>query len=597
MPEDFLVANPEERVKRQVVNICDSYSNPWDILAELAQNSIDAIREWEESYPQRDREHQIDITIGKHNRSIKFEDTGVGIRNSRLPSLLAPNATDKHGDNRTVGEKGVGLTFCIFCSNQFQIETRSEQGEYKGEIHTARTWREGDDADTIPEVQNVEREDSSIDPEEMGTTVVLNDLKMVDNEDSIFRLSPERFEYLLRTKTAIGNTKRHKSDEPDIDVNLTINDGAGEVFSDSIEYGYYYPEKFWEDKNVIDIEEFENRDDIARLSDQQKREKLDGKCWKLDGAINRNGREIRYYGLFVPSPQGWNKVARNNGLYEEDTDESDVKAGIYISTRGMPTGIELTQPETGSSNFWNNVFLLLGYDGFQFDLGRKSIPGATQGMLKDIAREKFLTFRNWRDTVRTSLKTPTTKIPQVSQAQKDEQFRKLEMIQDLNYPDIKFSKQPDTQEAGVVAIFHELIGNGELDNYMCFRTGYNQDYDFWGHYEAAVQELGADVQKEFPNTSTIDKRVVIEFKYDAASIIPDVVDERKYLEDIDLIVCQDIDENRFQESSIVVEPLTEQEVFYTGANYKLMPAQNNRVIGSSLHILSLRRYIEDQKTT
>ena len=93
MAENFLLANREERVKREVENIYDSYSHPWDVLAELAQNSVDAIRQWDSQFEQS-KDHRITLRIERESRSISIEDTGVGIAPSRLPGLLAPNATD-----------------------------------------------------------------------------------------------------------------------------------------------------------------------------------------------------------------------------------------------------------------------------------------------------------------------------------------------------------------------------------------------------------------------------------------------------------------------------------------------------------------------
>lgn len=41
---NFLETPSSRRLRREISNICDSYSHPWDILAELCQNSVDAIR-------------------------------------------------------------------------------------------------------------------------------------------------------------------------------------------------------------------------------------------------------------------------------------------------------------------------------------------------------------------------------------------------------------------------------------------------------------------------------------------------------------------------------------------------------------------------
>lgn len=259
MTENFLLSNPEDRIKKQIENIYESYSNPWDILAELNQNAVDAIKEWETEYEDVDRDHSINIRIERPSRSVVIEDTGVGILPDDLPDLLAPNATNKAGDVSTIGEKGVGLTYCIFCSNEFHIETTSVKGRYQAEINGARTWRERDSVDGVPATDNVNRKVEDCDPLETGTKIRIDDVQLAEgDEESVFDLSPTRLKYLLLTKTALGNTKsRFGIEQPDIDIELRIIDKNGEEFSDNLEYEYYFPDKFWDDDEVVDIEEFE----------------------------------------------------------------------------------------------------------------------------------------------------------------------------------------------------------------------------------------------------------------------------------------------------------------------------------------------------
>ena len=595
MAKNFLLVNREDRVKREVENIYDSYSNPWDVLAELAQNSVDAIRQWDQQFG-KDKEHEITIKIERESRSISFEDTGVGISPNRLPDLLAPNATNKAGDIATVGEKGVGLTFCIFSSNSFSIETKSIEGYYSAELNQARTWREKESITTIPDIENESSNTNEIDPLETGTSISLDDVQLGENnEENIFSFSRERLEYLLRTKTAIGNLKHiFGHDEPEITVNLITVDEHGDESIDEISFEYYFPHEFWNDEDLVDLEEFENRDDIGRLSDEQKRQALDGKVWQLQGTITRNGREIRYYGIFLPSRKGWRKVSRQNDLLDEE-ESPDIQPGIYISTRGMPTGITIDTPGTGRSGYWPNMYLILGYDGFKFDLGRKSIPGRTKGMLREISKEKFNKFVNWRNTIRGTSKNPTTKPTQVTRTQREDRFDQLNRLTDLKYPNVNFAKTPDRQEAGVVAIFHELIGSGELDNYKGYRTGYSQDYDFWGKYEAAISELGEDIQSEFEGRDKIKQNVVLEAKYDAADVIRDIEEERKYLSDIDMIVCWEINEEKFNESSVTVEHLNDKERFYVGSTHKVVPPSANSPVGTMLYVMSLKKYISENR--
>ena len=139
-----------------------------------------------------------------------------------------------------------------------------------------------------------------------------------------------------------------------------------------------------------------------------------------------------------------------------------------------------------------------------------------------------------------------------------------------------------------------MIGAGHLDNYRGYRTGYNQDYDFWGVYDAAVAELGKNVQDQFSDQDSFTQEVVIEAKFDAADVISDIENGRKYLEDIDLVVAWTINEEKFETSSTTIEPLPDEDRFYVGSTHELVPGDTTGPAGPQLYVMSLKRYIRDE---
>src|ERR1700687_5389332 len=80
-----------DQIRHQIRGILDSYSHDWDVLAELAQNSIDAICR---AAPPRGH---IGISINSVQREIQFTDNGCGIDPKELYRLLRPFGTDKLG--------------------------------------------------------------------------------------------------------------------------------------------------------------------------------------------------------------------------------------------------------------------------------------------------------------------------------------------------------------------------------------------------------------------------------------------------------------------------------------------------------------------
>jgi molecular chaperone HtpG len=219
MDKDFLKEISTRKIKKEIKNICDSYSNPWDVFAELTQNSIDAIYKWntlfggegDGLFDAEKKKHNITLTLDRNSRSIEILDSGVGFDPETAPTMLAPNNGDKDDDSDLIGEKGVGLTFAIFSSNYFKLESASVKGKYSAEIKNAQIWRDGidDGQESTPKIQNEQIESIQVLPSNTYTKIRMEGIKTLydDLELDFFKMSEERIIYYLRTKTAIGSTK------------------------------------------------------------------------------------------------------------------------------------------------------------------------------------------------------------------------------------------------------------------------------------------------------------------------------------------------------------------------------------------------------
>src|ERR1700746_2340246 len=140
---DFLQPNIDQ-IRHSIRDIDDSYNHSWDVLAELCQNAVDAIRQ-----SSIDR-GQIRLEIDANNKLIMIEDNGVGIDPDKLPELLKPFSTDKVDDEHTIGEKGVGLTFVIFSCNDFYIKSGNKRGACEGVVQNAFAWKNSVDSTRLP---------------------------------------------------------------------------------------------------------------------------------------------------------------------------------------------------------------------------------------------------------------------------------------------------------------------------------------------------------------------------------------------------------------------------------------------------------------
>jgi hypothetical protein len=146
----------------------------------------------------------------------------------------------------------------------------------------------------------------------------------------------------------------------------------------------------------------------------------------------------------------------------------------------------------------------------------------------------------------------------------------------------------------VVAIFHELVAAKVLEGYFTLRTGYRDTYDLWGTYDVPALSVGQNCRSLADPSGRIQLDVVLEFKYNAEDILPDVTKNRKMFIDIDLIVCWDFDEQLFAKQRVVVEAVSPDDVLFKGTNFKLVwPGAYNLGAASEKPLISLRRLLQD----
>jgi len=594
---DFLSNPPQTILRKEMQNICDSYNHSWDLLAEICQNSVDAIKLHKNRYGSI-KKHEIKITINKQNRSITIRDTGIGIKPDKVAELMGPHSTDKCAEDQVVGEKGVGLTYTIFISNLYKIKTNSIEGFFEGEVRNARIWKEG----SIDEIPKLIQSSFSLmvnTPNDTYTEIYIADIDTkFEESDEIFNQSPEVLEFILRTKTAIGSTVRIFNPEAtnSINVSLTCISEKGERKTFKIEPYYMLPEEYISHKkDVIKLSEFKEK--AAVLSDAQKEKLLYKKCMTNAGVIERGTRKIKYYAFFTHSRHVWDTISNMANLITDNGVDEETHLysyGIYISTKGMPTGIRLEPKFKGEAAYWPNFYILLEDDSIIFDLGRKTIPEPTKKLFQKICNDIFNSFIKYKPYMSSepSIDTP---ISAVIEHEKNTFFQELGKSNNLNCDSINYLKHPSTQEAGVSAIFHELVGAKILKGYYTLRSGYKMAYDLWGKYKIPLDLIGSNYANLRAQRGILDVDIIIEFKYFAADIIDDLEDN-KFFRDIDLIVCWDLNEEKLQKNIIQVDILNRNEVFYYGSNYMLTwPASKGLGDLGKKPVLSLRTLLDDLK--
>ena len=291
---DFLKPTATQ-IRHQIRNIVDSYNHDWDLLAELAQNAVDAI-----TLGQPIRGQMI-LEIDAPEKRILFRDNGCGISPSDLPDLLAPFSTGKLGDESLIGQKGVGISFVIFSSSYFEIETHHPEGSCRASISGAWAWIDAQ-TDELPKLSF-----ESIDPENsFGTKITLK--LPSESRNDFFEFSYDQLAMILRTRTALGDVRTIWRQDANKSVSLTLKNLNGETRSEHIDCSYFLPTSKLSASKYISLRDFQEWNTGDR-TDAEKRRKLRDKVIFLDGQKEAAGRRIRYWSCFVPKRKAWDIIS------------------------------------------------------------------------------------------------------------------------------------------------------------------------------------------------------------------------------------------------------------------------------------------------
>ena len=542
---DFLTPD-NDQIRHQIKGILKSYSHEWDLLAELAQNSVDAIRA---SDVEKGR---IELVVDASARRIAISDNGVGIDPKQIRVLLRPFGTDKEGKPNQIGEMGVGLKFVIFSSSSFTLDTSGKSGACSARIDEAANWLNSSTTDSL-ELDLTEK-----DPDSASGTRVEFVLNAAD--DPLLDYSFEDLIFLLRTKTAIGDTGYIWDESFNCDVTVTYFDKAGKKSSRAFDCKYLLPIEPLRGAGCEELDAFQVWLKEADRSDQEKRRKLINKVVWTSGKKVQNAREIRYWSCFVPRRDFWQKLSKAAGLTisgEESDSQVDTQPGVGFSggfetaTKGMPTGIAIELKPRGSAGYVPNFFILVDDPMLRFDIGRKSVHGRQQGLLRQIAYDNF---REYINQVRKYLGGDID--TEGGSWDRDETFAEVEGLPNLDSTSSRFIKRPNSQEATVAGMFFEQIGKGGFSEIRPLISGYKQRYDLYARWK--------------------NRRMVIEFKYDLGSLLNDFNEEKKMFNEINVVVLWEVTEEDRRLAArrgmtiepVQATPLVEQQVF-PHSNFRL----------------------------
>lgn len=563
--ENFLIPDFRQ-IRHSIKDIDDSYNNDWDLIAELCQNAVDAVRASDEEVG------KIDLVINSNEKSIAITDNGIGIDPNDLPYLLKPFSSNKLGNDNSIGEKGVGLTYVMFSSNYFEIVSGTALGSSKGVINNAYNWKNSSDESGL----NLDY--SRLNDSFHGTKVTLKNV--INNK--FFTYTFDQLKFVLLTRTALGNTRNIWNGDKQLIINLTYIDQNNEKYSEILSNKYQYVISNLNEHHIIDLDDFVEFASKPDRSDLDKRRKLADKIIYKTGKFIHptDNREIKYFACFVPKRSTWSDLSVIDNLITKEQLESEdylenygyirYQEGITVSVKGMPTGIAIEHPSTGYAGYWSNIFIIFEDRMAKFDIGRKSLPGPLNRIYRKYSKEIFNEFLKY------VTKYVSGEIHYDIDWDKDETFAEINSIIDLNSDKISFQKTPRDQEASVAAIFYECIGRGYIKEITPIISGYRNKYDLYGLWG--------------------NKKVVFEFKSKLKNIIKDFSDQQKMFDQVDCVVCWNVSEDDIQAFSNLAITVEEVRPNLLGVSSNKFPNSTHKLILANfvdpIYVIDLKLFLE-----
>lgn len=625
----------EKALRHEVSEVLRAYRHPWDVFSEAIQNSVDAINSrykisFDSDYylhsPSEDIENigsdfkgKITITWSPSNNTVIVEDNGIGIPFDSIDEFLFPKGTGKK-PGKEYGFKGYGLTFLAFVSDYLKIESRNfkEASGVKIEASGFFKWV-CDEAQGFPEDDVVVTTGESL---PVGTRI---EIKLADNYASKFEAiasldtfresihdlsSVDVFEFILRTKTALGNTRPLFGKEICVDIvpEIKIISEEGEV-SKSIPFSYYHPKDAEEVENSsYSFQEYINH--CGNSAFERKFRALFHTIPDVEIGKNRSKRFNVDIGLCAISKTRLGNVVADAGI-DEGSDGRSVfgyRPGIHLSINGMPTGITIddwTQKGSGMQRYFVIVDADLAMSQ-QLDPGRKGISGHYAELITSEVEERirnvrvndnFDTFRKHAITDMDVGRSPDEGDDEedlsldamyelIDHTLEQYQSKDLDLLKKLKAVS-NFNVLPSSENESI-ALFFELVGRGYIKGFKSLMVNGKSTYDAIFGFELPIDDKNLHVQDPLgvskDRASKWQKRgkssiglskskpgLCVEFKRNLGAFLKELKGKTdKEPESIDILICWDqLTDSDYNKDEVKVGEVLPNQRAYHSVTHKL----------------------------
>lgn len=619
-----------QSLKREILNILNSYVGWYDPFCEMIQNSLDAIDKRKES---EDFVPQIHILINLKENMISVTDNGVGFKEAEYLKFLAPNFSFKP-NGLTRGHKGVGTTYLAYGFNYIQIATKTPDFSVIGVMKDAKKWLEDPAPASNPYVVSDTNSvvDDFFETIDRGTAMTVKcDASSYPRDLSWMGLTTaDSWLKILRVQTGLGQIKNYS----EVKVIVDVIDKVGNKTTSEIETPKYLGLEEFSDKvkSVDDINQ--KMDELYRKSGPNykmpaKYSNLEGvygnwDCDTLLSKMNFDATEIeliRRYNIsvifsYVYSLSVWDKIDKVVGIRKGN---HVLYGGIQLAANNMPQGELIQIPLTKNIGRQKQANIVVHFDNCSADLGRKGFKKEITDLGKEISRKlmdgplmKIRFCFKANSGASPDLRRETILAEWKAEMSKHEQDYPL-VLENPNFFDpvkkISITSMP-TREQDVIALFNQLIAGGVIRGIKIMSTNERMTYD--SLYKILITDksnlqlfdcdtnplgIAEDVFEEMlkDREEFVSEPKVLEYKYSLDGLIEDIESGIKNTNDINLVVAWEAGESykdNYNIESLLIDG-NEMMRQYHGLTHRLHSASTNEYVCDLILLKDLILYLNN----
>ena len=601
--------------QRTIRGILASYHSNFDVLAELIQNSVDAI---EDSQAQElSLPHKIEVVIDLRDNFISVLDSGTGMSDLECVSAFAPHISYKVDNkpnriNAYRGFKGVGLTFISYGTNNVAIHSKQEDKTlFKGKMIGARDWVDQKSTNT-PEIV-IDNESSPLDKSNRGTFVKVT-LSSVTKPKQLSKIVSEAkaWELILRTKTAIGQIDP-VNELATFTASLTVVNQNGAIETLDVEPKFLYPHNVKRPKGQSQYRFKDLKEHYEKYPDQPPRtedKRQDGIyfSWTTDEIIkNLSKDEKTTYETLLKKYNAslYCFLPYTRSLYKEideistgRRDRQYTKPSMIISVNRQRLSDYFDFKPTRFESLAENMYVIVNYTGAEPDQGRKTLQDEDMEAAQRASNRALQYIARQRDFLRPPNDNPTADQIENERSHDDWKHNVIEhsknnKLEISNLP----SKSIPLTEQDVVSLFSQVCAMKYIPGIEIFSTSSSHTYDSLVRYSILKNDPSLLYNQEGKNALGVSQFIIGDSKknqifvtkyltLEYKSVLDLLIEEFslngnvKDFRSIDILVCW----NRVAESNIGYE-LTEithdmiDERRYPGITHILTRLEDESKIG------------------